>query len=534
MKLCCTGAMNFLNLKSLPFFGNLIVILGGLTIVFNLTACRGGKSEEISDANLVMQYSDKELSQIYCAMCHIYAGPELLDKDTWINSVLPNMGMRLGIKDSSTDPFKDLSPEDVKIVKDLNIYPGVPLIKPADWKRIVKYYLKMAPSELPHMGKRPQTNNDLMPFEPSFIQIGESLLPQVTLLKFDRFNSLLYVGDFEKVYALSNSGELRNAWKIPSPIVHMEFHPKLPPLSLGIGTFSPSDRQKGVLTYLIPPKQIPNINLDSLKRPVHFITADLNMDGKNDVLISQFGNYRGKLSWYDGMDPEKENILSFLPGSRVAYVQDMNGDNMPDVVALLSQAREQVVVFYNRGDGKFEEETLIEFPPVYGVSFLDFVDFNSDGHKDLLVSNGDNWDLSNINKYYHGFRIYMNDGNNHFEETFFYPMYGCSKAMARDFDQDGDLDIVANSFYATLDNPTESFVYLQNDGKNNFVQSFIPEAGNGKWLTMEVADFNKDGRDDVLLGSFIFNITELGKAVTETGQTEFPSVLLLINKFEKE
>jgi hypothetical protein len=155
------------------------------------------------------------------------------------------------------------------------------------------------------------------------------------------------------------------------------------------------------------------------------------------------------------------------------------------------------------------------------------VDFNNDGFEDILLANGDNWDYSNVDKPYQGLRIYLNDGHNNFKETFFYPMFGCSKAVARDFDNDGDLDIVAASFYADLKDPKESFVYLSNRGDLEFSASFHPDAVYGKWLTMEVADFNGDNLPDVMLGSFIFNFNEMAKVVATTGISSFPQVLLL-------
>jgi hypothetical protein len=92
------------------------------------------------------------------------------------------------------------------------------------------------------------------------------------------------------------------------------------------------------------------------------------------------------------------------------------------------------------------------------------------------------------------------------------------------------LDIVAISFYAQLKNPGQGFVYLRNNGNMNFTASYLPEAKDGKWLTMELADFNKDGLLDVMLGSFIYNVNELSKAITASGHTSFSQVLLLTQK----
>lgn len=82
-------------------------------------------------------------------------------------------------------------------------------------------------------------------------------------------------------------------------------------------------------------------------------------------------------------------------------------------------------------------------------------------------------------------------------------MNGCFKAMARDFDGDGDLDIAAICFFADYQHrPEEGFVYLQNNGDYNFKPYSIPETQSGRWLTMDAGDLNGDGKTDIVLGNF--------------------------------
>ena len=197
-------------------------------------------------------------------------------------------------------------------------------------------------------------------------------------------------------------------------------------------------------------------------------------------------------------------------------------------MVLMAQVHEEVSIFYNQGNGNFKEKTVLKFPPVYGVSYFELVDFNKDGFQDILLTNGDNWDYSAVQKNYHGIRIYLNDGNDNFKEAWFYPLNGTSKAMARDFDNDGDLDIAAISFYDDLEHPEQGFVYFSNQGNLNFEAFSTPEAASGKWLTMEAGDFDHDGDIDIVLGSYFQNVGELTKLVFK-GVTSFPQLLVLTN-----
>ncbi len=219
-----------------------------------------------------------------------------------------------------------------------------------------------------------------------------------------------------------------------------------------------------------------------------------------------------------------------MPGARKVEIEDFNSDGKPDIVAMIAQALERISIYYNRGNGIFEEKPVLEFSPVHGVSYFELADFNGDGRQDLLVTNGDNRDFSSTDKPYHGVRIYLNDGNDRFEETYFFPMYDCNKAMARDFDNDGDLDIVAAALYTDYTDRKKAenaVVFLENSGNLDFVPSFPTTPTHGNWLTMEVADFDKDGLLDVMLGAFLYGISEMINLSSASGLTSFPQVLLL-------
>ncbi|SEI84507.1 Repeat domain-containing protein [Dyadobacter sp. SG02] len=471
----------------------------------------------------------KKLAMDYCQRCHLFPEPSLLDKQTWVASVLPNMGLRLGIRVNGQDPYADLIPEEKRVMQELNVYPETKLISEAEWKKILAYYRAMAPSQpLPQETPLP-VKDSLRLFHVSDLTVGDKQVPKTTLLKYDPASSQLFIGDDQNaLYAFGKTG-LNDTWWIDSAPTDIDFPKNAPPRLLSIGVFKPSDQRSGRLMSLSKTMNPALVNIQNLPRPVQFAAGDLNMDGKDDALICGFGNHSGKLFWLDDFQPEKEHVLKTLPGARRAEIRDMNGDMKPDVVALMAQAWEQVSVFYNRGDGQFKEKVLLQFPPSYGMSYFEMLDFNKDGFQDILLTNGDNWDLSPVNKNYHGIRLYLNDGKDNFKLVWFYPLYGASKAVARDFDLDGDIDIAATAFYTDLANPAHSFIYLSNEGKMNFEAFATPMAAAGKWLTMEAGDFDQDGDTDIVLGSYFHTIGEMTKMISR-GQLIFPQLLVLTNR----
>jgi hypothetical protein len=81
---------------------------------------------------------------------------------------------------------------------------------------------------------------------------------------------------------------------------------------------------------------------------------------------------------------------------------------------------------------------------------------------------------------------------------------GAVTARLYDFDSDGDLDIAAISYFPDYaKTPEESFVLLYNAGDLTFEAHTFEGASRGRWLVMDVGDFDRDQDPDILLGSNI-------------------------------
>lgn len=174
-----------------------------------------------------------------------------------------------------------------------------------------------------------------------------------------------------------------------------------------------------------------------------------------------------------------------------------------DIITLFAQGDEGISIFYNDGQGGFREERVLRFNPSYGSVYFELVDFNNDGSLDILYCNGDNGDYPPVLKDYHGIRIFENDGNNNFEQVYFFPMYGAYKCSAADFDLDEDLDIIAISYFPDFQaEQRQDFVYLKNLGNYSFSPQFLQKDIPSRWVTFDIGDLDGNGYKDIVLGAF--------------------------------
>ena len=443
----------------------------------------------------------RELAGQYCASCHLLPEPASLTKLAWVHQIQPAMAKWLGL-----EPFDFDGDADGKLLREAGLFPPTPLLPEKDWFAIWDYYRDAAPSRpLPQPPHTPPAPT-LKQFRAHKISLGQGA-PMTSLVKIVPAQKRLYAGDaFAGILlALEAPGEVKQRWRIGSPPVDLVASSEQLTVT-AIGKLFPSDALEGSIQLIDATNSTPRVVLEKLRRPTRAIPADLNGDGREDFLVCSYGNKLGNCSWFERRvdGTFDEHLLVDRPGALTAEVRDFNGDGRPDVLVLMAQAREAVLLFLNQGRGRFEPVTILEQSPTWGYAGMEIADMNGDGRPDLITANGDNGDFAVPLKAYHGIRIYRNDGTNHFTEKFFYPMHGAYKAVARDFDGDGDLDIAAIAFFPDFSSATPAnFVYLENLGDWKFAPSTLPESGDGRWMVMDAGDWDGDGDDDIVLGSFL-------------------------------
>lgn len=493
------------------------------------------------------QVSGEDLARIHCQRCHAFTEPKTLDKQTWKEVILPRMGHRMGIYKGGKRP-DSLFEEGAggKFVREAGIFPKEPVLSKEHWEKIVAYYMEEAPSELPSASPHSDVTMNLPGFEvhrPAF----RFEPPRTTMVKVEDGRHVL-VGQLGKKQTLALLDPHNTLFDTDRTRLSKMALPGIPSSLQRVGTtrymtlmghVAPSDQPTGKLVRLdLKPQtnQYRYVTLvDSLRRPVYSSHADLTGNERRDIVVCEFGHRTGSLSWFErlGNGQFEKHVLRDAPGALRSVVRDFNGNGRPDVMALMGQGDEGIYLFHNQGNGEFRDERLLRFPPTYGSTHFELVDFNDDGHLDILHTAGDNADYEPVMKPYHGIRIFLNDGENNFDELYFYPLNGAYNATAQDFDGDGDLDIAAISFFPDYDNArAESFIFLENQGSLEFEPYTFRERNQGRWLRLDHGDIDRDGDKDLVLGSFSaiqFNMAYVPESLASRWRQQGPSVIALEN-----
>jgi hypothetical protein len=472
------------------------------------------------------------LARTYCAACHAFPEPQLLDKETWEASVLPQMAPRLGI--DTTSIFSDASRNPHMVVL-------TTAVSDEDWEEIVRYYLELSPDTLPSQSLPAQPRLDPDAFETSPFIPGLKSNAVMTLLEADRAHERVFAGEAgsHRLLMFDWDRDLLATLTLGSPATDLIVQDEHV-LVLESGILHPNDQPRGRLVQYDfagdDALEFSEVLIDSLFRPVFVEQFDFDGDGLSDFLICEYGDNRGRLALYrsDGSGYRRQ-VLDPSPGAIRFEIRDMTGDGHPDIVALFAQGDERIVLFENddRGDFDGDPRILARFPPVYGSMHFSMHDFNGDGNVDILHVNGDNFDYSRILKPYHGIRILENDGENNFEERYFFPMYGAARAEAVDLDQDGDLDILTTSNFADAErHPERGIMYLENVGLYDFEPHAFSIASGNQWNVMAIADLNGDGWLDAVIGAmYLGNIADDQRGWSgRTSETARDAILLFQNR----
>ncbi|MDC0008178.1 VCBS repeat-containing protein [bacterium] len=508
----------------------MLILKNNFTFLRILVAC-----VLLSSCGKQNQKKEVALYNTQCASCHIAPEIDQLPKHIWETEILPRMAARMGIRNQGFDPKSGLPYAEQAAVLKSGIYPVRPTISNEDWKLLHDYIIAMAPDSLapiPHRETLP-----LQKFKTRTLSVDRSPTALFTFLDFDETTSRLRLGTISgnlmEYDFIEDTTTIRQQFNIPivdyyesDSIAYTTLVGKLDPSELVSGTIVRTKANDGLEVAT------------QLHRPVHSLVQDLNDDGSEELVVSEFGHLTGQLSLLSkntGGTYEKTVLLG-QPGMLRTIAKDMNADGKLDLIVASSQGDEGVWILYQEDDLKFSPNKVVRFSPVYGTSWFELVDYDGDGDQDIITVQGDNADYSYVPKPYHGVRIHLNDGNNVFEHAYFYPMHGATRILAEDFDADNDIDLaVVATFPDYKERPLQSFTYLENNGGEapNFTTYSIDEVEYGRWFLMDSGDVDGDGDKDIIVSAFSYAFTPTSDEMEALWLEKQIDLLVLENQLNK-
>ena len=222
--------------------------------------------------------------------------------------------------------------------------------------------------------------------------------------------------------------------------------------------------------------------------PYAVAVADFNGDGIMDMAVVNNGN--NSLSILLGVGDGTFTAAASPATGALPYaiaVADFNGDGIPDL-AVANAFDGTVTILQGKGDGTFTVETPLNVGTGSNPVALVAADFNNDGNVDLAVTDTGNNTLA----------IFLGNGNSTFTAAASPATGTLPWAIATgDFNNDGIADLVViNATSSTL-------TVLQGVGDGTFTaKTPVVLASGSNPISIAVADFNADGKADLVIANF--------------------------------
>lgn len=190
-----------------------------------------------------------------------------------------------------------------------------------------------------------------------------------------------------------------------------------------------------------------------------------------------------------------------------SVAEDFDGDGYFDLAVSSSGPKDQLRYFHNRGDGRFEDQTIAAgLEGITGGLNLIHADFNNDGWPDLLVLRGGWW--GKHGKYPPS--LLRNNGPNAAGQITFTDvtvaagldsLHPTQTAAWADYDNDGQLDLFLGHESSREESHPSQLFHNNGDGTFTDVAPQLGLAQLGYVKGVAWGDYNNDGKPDLYVSS---------------------------------
>lgn len=250
----------------------------------------------------------------------------------------------------------------------------------------------------------------------------------------------------------------------------------------------------------------PRTLIDGIARVTDVRAADFDGDGRRDLVVGQFGYHQGEIRWMRNLGDGtwESEILLDRPGTIHVPIADFDRDGDADFAALVTQDDESIYLFRNNGRGSFTPEIIWGSPNAdYASSGMVVADLDQDGWPDLVFTNGDGFDYASPGpRAWHGVQWLRNLGGEDFEFRRIGRLPGAYGPQVADFNNDGRPDILVCSWFNDWRDPAAvSLRMYYNEGSYGFIAQDL--ATDPTHLVSSAGlDFDGDGDRDFVTCAF--------------------------------
>ncbi|MBN2103141.1 VCBS repeat-containing protein, partial [bacterium] len=229
----------------------------------------------------------------------------------------------------------------------------------------------------------------------------------------------------------------------------------------------------------------------------HPITVgDYDNDGDIDIVAAN--RYQSQSNSFNIFDNDGSGVFNAqsknyqVDGSKILNLgsSDIDADGDIDIIATYQSGLNYMCIFYNNGDGEFNQTA--KWPESCSAIFK-IDDFNQDGYNDIIYH------------YYDSLKIFLNIGNGAFDCHAFETDEGGDFSIG-DYDNDGDKD-VAFIYRTTSMISQKGYVYLNNHFQEFVRGTYLYFPGQSPSYVVD-ADIDNDGDLDII------GITSWNRAIT--------------------